>query len=184
MDTQPSNPPPLISSDLSDADFAKDYEAKTARALQLLREAGFTMRNLKTWRGMEGTGWQAVLLLKDKALGDLTNEGRGGCLRHPRFDAATMVILSAISVQVYGSPVIGENLDGAFEDMSIQLETENKLRRACKTKTCFREKQDGVWAEYFVLPVPFSPEVKARLVAKHAGKTLEFANELFTKTRR
>ncbi len=150
-----------------------------------------TVSNVKSTTGREGYGFFCTVLIDGKPVAKVADYGDGG---EPRWEPikwtsrADMdaVLESKTAIETYAKTLPPQTfLDGDPLGMDADLLIVNLVdaelearswRRRCKTKTCFRLKGDPPEA-YMVINTPFSPELKAKIVAKHGDRLLEIINE-------
>ena len=144
-----------------------------------------TVTKMKSMPGLDGLAWSATLCLDGKPVATCHDEGNGGgldwnwTLGDTRYENGPL----ATKVRAYAKSLPPITLDGTtfpcdLDSLVAQLADEAQAaarrKRLCAKKTVGRLPGDapGTWS---VWPVPFTPALKARLVAAHPG--IVFANE-------
>ena len=144
----------------------------------------YSVRNVKTFRGMDCPGFNCSLYKDGKRVGEVDNDGSGGetCFwfkdrnEKNEFEAYVKSL-----PPVHYPPTAASSDDGLTLEMSgdlyvDQLLEEHDLAKKCRKKTLFRKPGEEGW---YYLNRPFGPEEKAWLVAKY-GKDVEILNERLT----
>ena len=134
---------------------------------------GFTLRGVKTFRGMEGHGFNLTLLKDGKPLAFVMDEGCGGCCRYEWASPEAETVLKAL-VEVKRAEIPADqesygmndrklfSMDILIEDMLNAYLDERNLFRSLKKKTIFE-----TGGKTLQISKPFGPEVKAYLTKKY-----------------
>lgn len=153
---------------------------------------GYTIKNLKTWNGMDWGGYTCVVMKDGRQVCDVLEEGNGG---EPRFiwqggwegkDAMAMKEhcrkLGKYPQRADDPCKIELDWDCALfvEHLVSEYEVEKRLRRLCKTKTLIRLKGDEEDA-YRQYTVGYSPAVAQKIREKHGEALEEILNERYLK---
>ena len=153
------------------------------------------LRKVKVYDGMsrETTAFNAELWIDGELAAHVENDGGGGdhMIRYvdrnhgesafqKAFDAWTEAMPPAPADDDFGPMAMDAELWIGEEVERIALE--QQLRRACGRNTLIRLEGDGAneWRT-FKPAVKFTPEVGARLRAKHGANLIEIINERFIK---
>ena len=160
----------------------------------------YTVKNVKTFRGMEGPGYNANLYRNRKKVAQVDDDAQGGPLRYHWLDyASPRVPLTIINHE--GKPwemkvtpeeklfiahvrahtkerfepedmFVHNLVDGVLED--------RQYKKWCRTKVCFRLKKhaDGEWA---TIKGKYNAAYRRHLQSKYGDDLVEILNERFTK---
>ena len=157
--------------------------------------AKYTVRKIRTFRGREGNGFNAELMLDGIPVAFVIDEANGGDYRYEWYDrertAFTYTTGDGTNVTVdrpKGEVALREHIkDMTFDfgdlkgamtpDLFVSGLVDNHandaiMKRTCKTRTCFRLKgqEDG---KYMVMPLVFTAEIAAK-VRREYGDRLDF----------
>ena len=153
--------------------------------LKTVRDAGFTIKGLKTWTAREGYGFSFSLLFKGKKVAVHTQDGNGGMGRTwweqgtKEVEAAFDAIVKSLPPVEYGS---GMGLEGetyeADEDhvmaaLSDEFDLISKVKRAAKKGKTMWTVGDKIWTG----SAPFTPEYAKIIMAKYPGAVI--LNEVY-----
>ena len=157
----------------------------------------YSVKKVKTFRGMEGHGYNADLYRDGKKIAFVMEEGCGG---EPTFEwedhSKPQVDINIIGhndqpITYQGTPEeklfveLANSQSYTFfghtgrKNGAILMDDilENfKLKKTCKTKTAFRLTTDGE-DSYHVIKESFSPDLRAWLVQEHGADLIEIINE-------
>lgn len=122
----------------------------------------YTAANVKTFTGMDGQGFNAVLKRDGKPIAEVIDEGRGGAVIFNWKDHATRATVAALDYQGKAAPYVGTEEEAAlwahcrtlpsieFGEMTLQhnpeifvgqlvsaVESRKRLTRMLKTKVVF-----------------------------------------------
>lgn len=94
----------------------------------------FSVKNIKTFRGMEGQGFEATIYWNGKRAGTVTNEATGGDFRFFWDDRAAEKALDAYAAALpldttYGEPGIQPNADMVIEELVCTVLDERDVTR-------------------------------------------------------
>lgn len=160
----------------------------------------YSVKNVKTFRGMEGYGFNATLYRDNKRVAHVDDEGNGGCYRYHWFDYEKPRV--EVTYKTYDGKdwtrkatpeeakfieyLKSEGKDGEieFEDCFVgelvdDYENNKRFKRYCKKETVFRLYGDdeGAWR---TLKVPYSdPRAEKYLKDKYGDKIEEIMNKRF-----
>ena len=164
----------------------------------------YNVKNIKSFMGTDGHGFNATLYRGKKRVATLIDSGCGGEVNIQWLDwkKEHVEIENRVGGKVYkfGGTPEEKNLydhinslpnepseyfeDGLGVDTGFFLGTlvgetdeNNRLRRLCKKKTVVRMKEND--KDYVVYKTSFSPEFKKSLEQHHQGGIFEFVNERF-----
>ena len=149
---------------------------------------GYTVRNIKTFRGMEGEGFNATLCRDGKKIAFVIDDATGGDVQIQWTDAGSqgaeekrlMEFLKKLPKEQ--SEGIEYSVDpGIFVATLVdETATEKRLRRIFRKQTLFRLKEDRTDDDKWrVLKAPFSPSVKAQLVKRYGDRLAQVLNEQY-----
>jgi hypothetical protein len=155
----------------------------------------YSLRGVKTFRGMDGEGLNATLLRNGKAVCDLLDEGCGGEMRFHWFDQkhgasnesgffsefieAKKSLLSNVKNEEYGLSE-QDYFDGAafVWQMVDEIQNDRRFKRMCKTKTLFQVDGEIGGGSFHVLK-GVGTHIRAYLNKKYAGKKLYVLNDKY-----
>lgn len=153
----------------------------------------YTLKGVKTFRGMDGHGLNATLCRDGKPVCDLVDEGSGGMMffrwldqRHgeskeeglfkafiegerARIPADKRDEFQMLEREIFD----GEHWVNALVD---RMANDRRMRRMCKTKTCYQV-GDQIGGDEFYATKGVGPELRAAIERKHAGKPVKFLND-------
>ena len=169
--------------------------------VQSLLKAGFEMKSVKTWNGMEGQGFQANLYWLGKKVAEVTDAGNGGEIRvdwtgvrwdgsiwtppnlegrkatNWRKSAEKAVEAKAMLDSIVAAMPKIENEWGG-DPLTVdagwaldELCNFTLIARDCKRKTCFRRPEDGSHS-YVSINEPFSPKMKTYIEKNYPGAVI------------
>lgn len=134
-----------------------------------------TIKGFKTFRGHDGNGFNATLLIDGVPCADVTDDGWGGGYQYEtrRYGEKGKALLGELEAWVAEQPEIpfpeaGEgrtlkqDIDCFVCDAVDKAEQDKRLRRLCKTKTVVQF-PDG---NTYTWKVPYTPDFKELLLAK------------------
>ena len=145
----------------------------------------YNVKGVKSFRGMEGQGFNATLFRGKVKIAFVINEANGGCYHYDWFNRAEDKILrdyceSLPREVVYDMdvPVDPDMLVGALVD---KYESDKKLSRLCKTSTLFRLKGDPEDGYQIYRKVLYNEAMKKFLTEKYGDTIEEIFNERYQK---
>jgi len=108
--------------------------------------AAYTVRNVKTFIGMEGHGFNATLCRDGKPIAFVIDDANGGCLHFQWTIPAEEAVLEAVCKQMppteFEGMSITYNPDRLLSRLVDDHENDKRLKRIAKKKTLFRVKGD------------------------------------------
>jgi hypothetical protein len=144
---------------------------------------GYAVKNVTSFQGREGIGFEASVYLDGKKIGKVTDTANGGeidfylnagerekldkfCLTLPKWGSE------------FGDEEYNTDADIYISNIVNEFELNKKLKRWCRTKTVFKlaSYKDG---EYSTIKAKFDGKVKAYLLGKYSKKGLVIMNEVF-----
>jgi hypothetical protein len=144
---------------------------------------------VKTFRGRDGVGLNAVVYFDGKKAADCVDEGAGGEMRIHFFDQTHGESFFREEISAYinalnlppaytvdgpdGKVKIPYDIEHIVNVLVNELEELKKCKRVCKTKTLVRFADGKVSA----FKIPFGPHIKSELLAKYGSKIVSFINE-------
>jgi hypothetical protein len=155
----------------------------------------YSLRKIKTFRGMDGEGLNAELLRDGKPVAFILDEGCGGEMSFQFFDqmhgktaegdlwdafiAAEKSKLDDVKKDEYGITAAGYMDGAAWVDTKVDdLLTEKKFRRLCKTKTLFQVGAE-IGGDEFRTMKGTGPVLHAFIEKKYAGQKFRILNDEF-----
>lgn len=139
----------------------------------------YTIKGVKTFRGMEGQGFNATLCRDGKPVAHVDDEGCGGCYNW-RWLVKDAELPFKTHVRNELPDVEFEREDHFVSRLVDEYQEDRTLRRWCKGKTVFRLRADSA-DTYRTLTKPYSAAAAAHLRAKHGELLEEIVNERFVK---
>lgn len=152
----------------------------------------YTVGKIKTFRGMEGYGLNAVLLRDGKLAADLLDEGCGGMMHFDWVDMNKGVeeakFLAFIESERLKIPA-GKGSDGfdnreLFDgdiwvwDQANKVLEDRRFARICKKNTVFQVGKD-IGGDSFRQIKGVTPEIRAFIEKKYAGQKVFFLNDQY-----
>lgn len=144
-----------------------------------------TIRKFKSFRGMEGYGFNAELLQSNKPVAFVIDDACGGCLEWQWYKD---IDVAKVKEELRQSPAFihtretypslgeGEAYDSAMIDIVTTYEETQSLKRWCKTKLVWKLPTDKK-GQYGTWKVPYTTEYVAKIKEKYP--TAIIMNELF-----
>jgi hypothetical protein len=127
----------------------------------------YSVKNLRTFRGMEGTGVNSTLYENGKKIGNVDDEGSGGCLRFDDWNIEKRINeeLKNVGKVKYdedstydftydAETLLNEIIDKALED--------KEWKRKCRTKTLVIT-SDCTEGQYIAWKYPYEAKIKAHI---------------------
>lgn len=143
----------------------------------------YTVKNVKTFEGMEGIGFNASLYQGGKKIAFVIDDATGGDLQIQWHDkTAKTALLEYINtlpdcdIDGTGEHLVSMSVDIFISELVNQHMERQQKRRWCKNATVFRVKGDRQ-GEYRKVPVPYSSAVKAKLIEEYGDDLEEIVNE-------
>ncbi len=148
----------------------------------------YTVKNVKTFTGREGLGWECSLYKDGQRLGTVLDDAHGGNLMFS-IDRAEEKALEDYCKTLPKRPwgFDGDDLDPEGCDVSGEIFVsdlvgdflENRdMKKRCKTHTVFTLK-DGEKNAIWSMKSLFTPKVKKHLQDKHGDNLKEIVNERY-----
>ena len=159
----------------------------------------YSVKNVKSFMGREGYGFECSLYRDGKKIGTVTDTANGGMTdfyldskeEEDRLDAYCATLPARVSEIPAEPPMRNQPYTGKMETITIEMsrdifiaglvdeyETNKKLKRYCKTQTLYRlhsDKDDSHW----VIGIKYTEKVKQQLQDKHGSDLKEIINERF-----
>ena len=141
----------------------------------------YEIKNLKTFNGMEGKGYNANLFRDGKKVAELIDSGDGGMVSVREIVFGEV---KRIKQEISGKFIdLGEDFQNMKVPMDVssylsQLVEEFEMKKLCRKYTLMRFKGDSE-GFYRKLSLPFTPEVKAVLFRQYGDHIIEFINERY-----
>ncbi len=157
-----------------------------------LRKEDIMVRNVKTFTGHDGQGFNATLYVRGKRTADVVSLADGGEFEYTwhlpegkrrHFGGELERELKAYAAALPGvecpelKRTLPQSLDMVVEDLVNDVLEERKYRRECRTKTLFTIKgdPDHLWQ----VARPYTPDLAVKLRAKHGDALQEIINERY-----
>lgn len=134
-----------------------------------------TMKALKTFRGMEGTGYEGHVVIDGATVAHVLDDARGGCLRWHVTDADTLARYAAtlgVPDAVRGRDVVpNTRLDQTINAAVDDTLWTKKARRISKTRTLFKVPGDPV-DQWRTLNAPYSDATRDHIRRTYPAATI------------
>jgi hypothetical protein len=101
----------------------------------------FTVKNIKTFRGMEGIGYNATLYLNDKKFAEVLDDAHGGEVNIECFNKDDYAILSNYVLTL---PKWKSGFSEEMYDMTVCLFVENMINKILDAKKLEKAKKKGI----------------------------------------
>ncbi len=158
--------------------------AKTVSTSTSVKPVGvLSIRKSKSCAGNDGVAYSCDLYEDDFLIAHVTQDGRGGAtlfrwIDWRRDEERLQAHARTLPPKAYGD---GESypmdLDGLVAELCDKVDEQKRLKRLCRTNIVFTLSDKK--GECYSVKVADSPEARARIVAKHAGKVVTFVNDEF-----
>jgi hypothetical protein len=152
----------------------------------------YEIAKIKTFRGMEGHGLNAILLRDHVKVADILDEGCGGEMHYDWIDNNKGVeeskFLAFIESERLKIPADKKDEDCGILDRDIfngdcwvwdelnRIQNDRRNRTACKKYTIFQVGKD-IGSEAWRQIKDVTPEIRVRLEKKYAGQKIRFMND-------
>lgn len=153
-------------------------------------KAAWTLKQVKTFRGREGTGFNANLYRDGNKVATVDDHGNGGPIDvhfldgNGHYNVATpeSTLLDAHVKALPQEKCFGTMLDVSVESFLGSLfddvQEEKRLRRLCKTKIVLKLKSNKP-GEVTCISQAYRPVHKAKLEERYGGDLVEIINERY-----
>lgn len=147
---------------------------------------GYSVRNIRNFRGMEGEGFNATLYRDGRRIAFVIDDASGGEIRIQWTDPHTrdkeevrlLEFLKTLPKERSEDVEYTVSADMFIATLVDEASNENRLRRLFRTRTLFRLKGDRTDDDKWrVIKAPFSPSAKAHLVKKYGDSLAQVLNE-------
>lgn len=131
--------------------------------------------SIQTRLSQETLCFSADIWVDGKNIGEVTNQGHGGCNNYYWHDAVKgkeLEDFAKTTVTKYNF----DQLDILVDEVISKMQADKEIKRWCKTKTVFTLLGD-IEGEFRTVKNVFTPEVKAWLVNKYGDKIAKIYNE-------
>lgn len=153
---------------------------------KLPQNCPYSVKSTKTFRGMEGYGFNAIVCLNDKKIGLAINDACGGPLMLEGFSQASLAALQKYVAQLPpypAQPGLGideplplnvdcflEEVVNAFEAIKLREKNRKKFEKDCKTNFMFKTSSHpkGRWG--FISFTKATPERCRQAMEQKYGK--------------
>lgn len=159
---------------------------------RLPADCPYSVKGVKSFRGMEGYGFNAVLYRDGKKIALVIDEGNGGSMifewtSGPRWDnfetkslqeyAKSLPPLPADPAWGTGAEPLPMNDELLVAELVSEFEFQQKTRRQLKKKTLFQVGKEIGSDEFRQISSPFSATVKTFIAQKYPGQPVRILNE-------
>lgn len=159
---------------------------------QLPTDCPYSVTKVKSFRGMEGQGFNATLLKNGAKVAFVIDEGNGGCYRYEWADGfretpeSEAFAAYAKSLPPMPSTFAGMEPLDMHDDLLVSIlvdraEIEKKMRNWCKKKTVVQIGNDIGTDVYTTFKVPWTEETKPKygvyFAQKYPGQRIRILNE-------
>ena len=147
---------------------------------------GYSVRNVKTFRGMEGEGFNATLYREGRRIAFVIDDASGGDIQIQWANRRTrdveekrlLEFLKTLPKDRWEDQEYDVTPDVFMATLVDQSQIEKRLKRLFEKKTLFRLREDSTEDDNWrVIERPFSPAIKAALVKKYGGRLGQILNE-------
>ena len=156
---------------------------KTEEQLSIINKLKevYSVRNIKTFRGMEGSGVNSTLYKDGKKACTVDDEGSGGCLLWGDWNFQTKLNLELGKVGKIACDGFDLPYDADFfvEELISDALLNKEYKRKCKKKTLIITKDCKEDGQYIQINFPYSQRVKPELEKRYGDKLVEIINERF-----
>lgn len=138
------------------------------------------VKNVKTWTGVEGIGFQASLYADGKRIAVVTDDAWGGeyrydVLNQDKFAEVESYIKTLPNTEYHGIS-LEPSLDGVMDDLVNEYEENKQFKKLCKKKIVLIT-PDCNKGEYRLVNVPPTPALINQVKEKYPNA--EIVNERF-----
>ncbi len=149
---------------------------------------GYSVRNVKTFRGMEGGGFNATLYRDGHRIAFVIDDATGGDMRIQWADARSrgaeekrlLEFLKTLPKERGEDTEYDVTPDIFLDALVNQAQAEKRLKRLFEKETLFRLKSDPTDDDKWrVINTCFSPGVKAAFVKRYGDRLGEILNEAY-----
>ncbi len=146
----------------------------------------YTVRDIKTFRGMEGEGFNATLCRDGRKVASVIDDATGGDVHFQWADARSrgaeekrlLEFVKTLPRERWEDTEYDVTSDVFLAALVDEAQTEKRLRRLFRNETLFRLKGDRTDDDKWrILKVPFSLSVKAQLVKTYGDSLTHVLNE-------
>ena len=141
----------------------------------------YSIKNVKTFRGMEGQGFNADLYKDGKKIAFVMDSAQGGCLDFEWIDRKEEKIINDYAKTLPKSKTFGIEIemdaDIIIDNLVNDYLLDKEYKRKCKNNVVFKTKEDEE-GSYNVVKAEYNPDIKKRLMEKYPTIT-EFINERY-----
>ena len=150
----------------------------------------YTVKNVKSFRGMEGYGFECSLYKDGKRIGTVTDTADGGMLNFYFNDRSEEKILDDFCKTLpkwgseYGNTEYDTDADIFVNNLVNKFEEDKRWKKKCKTKTIVKVtpndslKKKEIW-EYKRDFQTVTPEIRQNIVKQYPDANVEFINERY-----
>jgi hypothetical protein len=143
----------------------------------------YNVKGVKSFRGMEGYGFNATLYRGKVKIAFVMDEANDGCYHYEWFNRAEDKILrdycESLPKEAVCDMEIAVDPDMLMSALVDKYENDKKFSRLCKNSTVFRLKGDPEDGYQVYKKVPFNEAMKKLLVEKYGDTIEEILNEKY-----
>lgn len=148
----------------------------------------YSVKNVKTFNGMEGQGFNCSLLKNGKNIGRVDDYANGGCFSYdiPENEKNELIEYCKTSPEckeyinnrdMNDSFLHSLILDCFIDSLINNFLKDKRFKKMCKTKTVFIVDKNE--KSFYSLNVTYSEMAKNQIMKKFVGKEIEFVNERY-----
>lgn len=155
----------------------------------------YSVKNVKSFQGREGYGFECSLYRDGKKIGTVTDTANGGCYDfYLKGNEDTLLNLYCLQLQAEAIEEDAEQWEkdlyplGRFIDpetlvgrLVSEYENTQRLRRKCRTLTLFTLHSDDAPNNMWVIGMKCDDKMRKHLKDKHGDNLKEIINDRFTK---
>jgi len=144
----------------------------------------YSIKNIKTFTGMEGTGFNATLYREKKRIAFLIDDASGGDVQIQWVDTvknnseavALEQFIAGLPMRMFNETPLNIDPQWFVSDLVNDSINTKWLKKHCKTKTIYRLKGDSA-GEFRTIKGVFTPDVKIYILRKYNEQLEEIVNE-------
>lgn len=149
---------------------------------------GYSVRNVKTFRGMEGEGFNATLYREGRRIAFVIDDASGGDIQIQWTNRCTRDVeekplldfLKTLPKEKWEDQEYDVTPDVFIATLVDQSQIEKRLKQLFEKKTLFRLREDSTEDDNWrVIERPFSPAIKSALFKKYGNRLGQILNEVY-----
>jgi len=156
------------------------YTQKQTEAINELKRK-YSLKNIKTFRSMEGEGFNSTLYKDGKKLCNVDDEGVGGCLDFSDYkveEALNKELKEKVGTFDYDKTKLEYNAEIFIDDLFNEFQENKMFKKQCKSKTLVITK-DCKEGEYIQFKFEYGEKATEFIKSKYKDNLVEIINERF-----